>query len=148
MLDRLRRHRLLLPGLCALTLACDAFPKFQFQLQRDIQHQFHLTGAMVMVIDTTSMVIAIFDDARVASQPKELAAFQADVAQYAVTRYTRTRLKTVGVVVDRASQRNSGGNGTQAEPTVFVPEYHPDGTVRLAVMPKRRSITAEVRQKP
>ena len=33
-------------------------------------------------------------------------------------------------------------------PTVFVPEYHPDGTVRLAVMPPRRTITTQVRNRP
>ena len=35
-----------------------------------------------------------------------------------------------------------------SRPTVFVPEYHPDGTVRLAVMPPRRTITTQVRNRP
>src|SRR5256885_12552530 len=135
MLDRPRLSLVLMPAVCALALACDALPKFQFQLQRDIQRAFHLTGAMVMVIDTTYMVVAVFDDAHAAFEPKELVAFQEQVAHYAVTRHTGTRLKTVGVIVDRASQQ--GGNTEQREPTGFVPEYHPDGTVRLAGMPTR-----------
>jgi len=143
MLDRTRLPLLWMPAVCALALACDALPKFQFQLQRDIQREFHLTSAMVMVIDTTYMVVAVFDDAHAAFEPKELTVFQEQVAHYAVTHYTRSKLKTVGVVVDRASQR--GGSKAQPEPTVFVPEYHPDGTVRLAVMPARRTITTQVR---
>src|SRR5438270_829428 len=128
MLDRTRLPLLLMPAVCALALACDALPKFQFQLQRDMQREFHLTSAMV---------VAVFDDAHAAFQPKELVAFQEQVARYAVTHYAHSKLKTVGVVVDRASQR--GGSKEQPEPTVFVPEYHPDGTVRLAVMPPRRT---------
>src|SRR6267143_3486231 len=63
-------------GLCALALGCDAIPKFQLQLQSDIQREFHITNAMVMVVDTTYMLVAIFDDAHAAVAPKELAAFQ------------------------------------------------------------------------
>jgi hypothetical protein len=148
MLDRTRLPRLLLLGIGALGLACDALPKFQFQLQRDMQREFHLTSAMVMVVDTTYMVVAVFDDAHAAFEQKALAAFQEDVAHYAATHYTRTKLKTVGVVVARASQRGSRTDTDQPDPTLFVPEYHPDGTVRMAVMPKPQSITTEVRRKP
>ena len=136
MLDHLRVPRLLLLGLGVWALGCDALPKFQFQLQKDIQTEFHVTGVMVMVIDTTYMVVAVFDDAHAALQQKELAAFQEDVAHFAATHYTRTKLKTVGIVVDRASRR--GSHQDQAQPTLFVPEYHPDGTVRMALMPRPR----------
>lgn len=149
MLDHTRLSRFLPLGVCALALACDALPKFQFQLQRDIQREFHVTGAMVMVIDTTHMVVAVFDDAHAAFQQKDLAAFEEQVAQYATRHYTRTKLQLVGVIVERANQR--GGAGTsqnQPEPTLFVPEYHPDGTVRMAVMPKRQPTTTPVRRKP
>src|SRR5438067_8489685 len=102
MLDRTRLPVLLMPAVCALALACDALPKFQFQLQRDIQREFHLTGAMVMVIDTAYMVVAVFDDVRAAFEPKELVAFQQQVAHYAVTHYTRSKRTTLGVLGDRA----------------------------------------------
>ena len=147
MLDHTRLPRLLLLGICALVLACDALPKVQFQLQRDIQREFHVTGAMVMVIDTAYMVVAVFDDAHAAFQQKDLAAFEEQVAHYATSQYTRTKLKTVGVIVERASQRGGGSSPDQPEPTLFVPEYHPDGTVRMAVMPKRHQITTQVRRK-
>ena len=65
-----------LPTLCLLALACDAFPKFQLQLQSEIQREFHITNAMVMVVDTTYMLVAIFDDAHAADEGKERAAFQ------------------------------------------------------------------------
>src|SRR3954468_15058352 len=145
MLDRTRLPLLWMSGVCALALACDALPKFQFQLQRDIQREFHLTSAMVMVIDTTYMVVAVFDDVHAAFDPKKLVAFQEEVAHYAVMHYTHAKLKTIGVVVDRASQR--GGSKEQPAPTVFVPEYHPDGTVRLAGVPPRRTITTQVRNR-
>jgi hypothetical protein len=122
--------------LCALALGCDALPKFQLQLQSDIQREFHITNAMVMVVDTTYMLVAIFDDAHAAVAPKELAAFQEQVAQYAVTHYHRSKLRSVGVMVGRASRR---GSDREPEATLFVPEYHPDGTVRLALLPPRRA---------
>src|SRR5882672_11020849 len=65
-----------LPAVCLLALACDAFPKFQLQLQSEIQREFHITSAMVMVVDTTYMLVAIFDDAHAADEGKERAAFQ------------------------------------------------------------------------
>jgi hypothetical protein len=131
-----------LPCLCALALACDALPKFQLQLQSDIQREFHITNAMVMVVDT-NMLVVIFDDAHAADGGKELAAFQEQVAQYAVTHYQRSKLRTLAVMVGRATRR-----GSEPGPvgTVFVPEYHPDGTVRLAVMPRRRVVRPVERQ--
>jgi hypothetical protein len=124
-----------LPALCALALGCDALPKFQLQLQSDIQREFHITNAMVMVVDTTYMLVMIFDDGHAAFEPKELAAFQEQVAQYAVTHYHRSKLRSVGVMVGRASRR---GSDPEPEATLFVAEYHPDGTVRLALLPPRR----------
>jgi hypothetical protein len=140
------RSRLLLLGLSAVALGCDVLPKLQLQLQRELQQQFHITSALVMVIDTTTMVVAIFDDARAAQELKERAAFEEQVAYYAVTHYQKTKLKSVGVMVGRASRR---GTDSQPDPTVFMPEYHPDGTVRLALMPPRRSMTVptEVQRK-
>lgn len=147
MLDHTRGPRLLLLGVCALAVSCDALPRVQFQLQRDIQREFHVAGAMVMVIDTTHMVVAVFDDGHAAFQQKALAAFEEQVAHYATSHYTRTKLKTVGVVVERASQKGgSAASQEPPEPTLFVPEYHADGTVRMAVMPKRPRITTQVRK--
>src|SRR5438874_9438910 len=60
--------------LCALALGCDALPKFQLQLQSEIQREFHITNAMIMVVDTTYMLVAIFDDAHAAAEGKERAA--------------------------------------------------------------------------
>ena len=94
-------------GLCALALGCDAMPKFQVQLQSDIQREFHITNAMVMVVDTTTMVVAIFDDGHAADDGKALAAFQELVAQYAVTHYHRSKVRTVAVMVGRATRRGS-----------------------------------------
>ena len=127
--------RFALLGVCALALGCDALPKFQLQLQSDIQREFHITNAMVMVVDTTYMLVAIFDDAQAALDLKELAAFQEQVAHYAVTNYHRSKLRSVGVMVGQATSR---GSDREPEATLFVPEYHPDGTVRMAVMPPRR----------
>jgi len=134
-----------LPTLCALALGCDVLPKFQLQLQSEIQREFHITNAMVMVVDTTYMLVAIFDDGRAANEGKELAAFQEQVAQYAVTHYHRSKLRTLGVMVGRATRR---GSDREPEATLFVPEYHPDGTVRLALMPARRGMPQPVQRKP
>ncbi len=131
----LDRTRLLLLAICALALSCDALPKFQFKLQSEIQREYHLTSAMVMVIDTTNMVVMVFDDTHAAFEPKELAAFEERVAQYAVTHYQRGKLKSVGVMVARATRKRSD---RPPEPVVFMPEYHPDGSVRLALMPSGR----------
>ena len=131
----LDRTRLLPLGLCALALGCDALPKFQFKLQSEIQREFHVTNAMVMVIDTTNMVVMVFDDTHAAFEAKELAAFEEQVAQYAVTHYQRGKLKNVGVMVGRATRK---GSDRPPEPVVFVPEYHPDGSVRLALLPSGR----------
>jgi hypothetical protein len=131
--------------LCALALACDALPKFQLRLQSDIQREFDITNAMVMVVDTTYMVVAIFDDAHATDEGKELAAFQEQVARYAVTHYHRSRLRTVGIMVGRATRR---GSDREPEPTLFLPEYHPDGTVRLALVPSRRAIPRRVQRTP
>ncbi len=130
--------------LCALALGCDALPKFQLQLQSEIQREFHVTNAMVMIVDT-NMLVAIFDDAHAADEGKALAAFQEQVAQYAVTHYQRSKLRMVAVMVGRATRR-----GSDREPlaTVFVPEYHPDGTVRLAVMPSRRAMPRPAERTP
>ena len=133
----LNRTRLLLVGLCALALGCDALPKFQFKLQSEIQREFHVTNAMVMVLDTTDMVVMIFDDSHAAFEPKELAAFEQQVAQYAVSHYQRGKLTRVGVMVGRATRRGD----RQPEPVVFLPEYHPDGSVRLALLPSGRMTT-------
>ena len=130
--------------LCVLALGCDALPKFQLQLQSEIQREFQVTNAMVMIVDT-NMLVAIFDDAHAADEGKALAAFQEQVAQYAVTHYQRSKLRMVAVMVGRATRR-----GSDREPfaTVFVPEYHPDGTVRLAVMPSRRAIRRPAERTP
>jgi len=133
-----------LPTLCALALGCDAFPKFQLQLQSEIQREFHITNAMVMVVDTTYMLVAIFDDAHAEDEGKERAAFQEQVAQYAVTHYHRSKLRTLGVMVGRATRRASD---REPKATLFVPEYHPDGTVRLALMPPRRAMPRTVQRK-
>lgn len=140
----LTRHRLLLIFGCALALGCDAFPKFQLQLQRDIQREFNVAQAMVVVMDTTYMVVAVFDDARASLEPKEHAAFAEQLARYAVTHYQRNRLRTIGVVISRATRRT---NDREPEPALFVPEYHPDGTVRLALMPNTHATTAPVIRK-
>lgn len=133
----LKRHRLLIILGCTLAFGCDALPKFQLQLQRDLQREFNVAQAMVVVVDTTYMVVAVFDDARASLEPKEHAAFAEQLAQYAVTHYQRTRLKTIGVMISRATHRTNN----EPEPVLFVPEYHPDGTVRLALMPNTRATT-------
>src|SRR6266487_3991909 len=107
--------------ICAAVIGCDALPKIQFELQSEIQREFHVTNALVMVIDTTNLVLAIFDDARAALDPEERAAFEEDVARYATLHYQKVKLKGVGVVVGRASGR--GQRGGDDEPTLFVPEY-------------------------
>ena len=130
--------------LCVLALGCDALPKFQLQLQSEIQREFQVTNAMVMIVDT-NMLVAIFDDAHAADQGKALAAFQEQVARYAVTHYQRSKLRMVAVMIGRATRR-----GSDREPLaiVFVPEYHPDGTVRLAVMPSRRAMPRPAERTP
>ncbi len=119
----------------ALTLGCDALPKLQVQLQSEIRREFGLTYALVMVIDTTNLVVAVFDDARAELHPKELAVFQENVAGYAVRHYQRGRVKGVVVIVDRATDK-AGVPQAELEPAVFLPEYHPDGGVRLAPLPR------------
>jgi len=131
--------------LCAAVIACDALPKIQFELQSEIQREFHVTNALVMVIDTTNLVLAIFDDARAALDPEERAAFEEDVARYATLHYQKVKLKGVAVVVGRASRR--GQRGGDDEPTLFVPEYHPDGSVRMALL-RRPAVATPVQQKP
>jgi len=130
--------------LCALALGCDALPKFQLQLQSEIQREFQVTNAMVMIVDT-NMLVAIFDDVHAADEGKALAAFQEQVARYAVTHYQRSKLRMVAVMIGRATRR-----GSDREPLaiVFVPEYHPDGTVRLAVMPSRRAMPRPAERTP
>ena len=118
--------------LYAALLGCDALPRIQLELQSQIQQEFHVTNALVMVVDTTNLVVAIFDDARSVLDPKARAAFEEEVARYAVLHYHSAKLMGVAVVVGRASQRGGAGD---KEPTLFVPEYHPDGTVRLAPAP-------------
>src|SRR3954468_1664805 len=99
MLRNIRLHALYL---CAAVLGCDALPKIQFQLQSEIQREFHVTNALVMVIDTSNLVLAIFDDARSALDPKERAVFEEEVARYATLHYQKARLKGVSVVVGQA----------------------------------------------
>ena len=130
--------------ICAAVIGCDALPKIQFELQSDIQREFHVTNALVMVVDTTNLVLAIFDDARASLDPKERAAFEEEVARYATLHYQKAKLKSVAVVVGRASRRGQAGDDA---PTLFVPEYHPDGTVRMAPF-RRPSVATPVRQKP
>ncbi|HEY3220942.1 MAG TPA: hypothetical protein VGJ80_09425 [Gemmatimonadales bacterium] len=139
----LNRTRVALLGIGALALGCDAFPKFQLQLQQEIQREFHITNAMVMVVDSTYMVVAIFDDKHSAFEQTELAAFKEQVAHYAVTHYHRSKLRTLGVMVGRATRR---GSDRDPEATLFVPEYHPDGTVRLAMMPPQRERTKAIKK--
>jgi hypothetical protein len=124
----------------AAMLGCDALPKLQFQLQGEIQREFHITKALIMTIDTTNLMVAIFDDARAELHPKALSAFHEDVASYAVTHYQKGRLKGVAVVVSRAT-RKAGPPPPQPEPVFFVTEYRPDGGVRLA--PLRASSPAD-----
>lgn len=131
----LRKNWPVLLGAWALTLGCDALPRLQVQLQSQIRREFGITYALVMVIDTTNLVVAVFDDARAELHPKELAAFQENVAGYAVRHYQRGRVKGVVVIVDRATEQ-AGGAKAELEPAVFLPEYHPDGSVRLAPLPR------------
>jgi hypothetical protein len=118
---------------CLLLLGCDALPKFQVQLQADIQNHYQVKNALVMVMDTTTMLVMVFDDAHAALEQKALAAFEEDVASYAATHYRRSRLLGVAVAVNRATRSSAT---RRAQPTFFVPEYHPDGTVRMALLPE------------
>ena len=122
-------NRLALFCLCASLSACDVLPKLQLQLQQDIQDQYHVTHAMAMVVDTTNLVVAIFDDARAGLEASARESFKQEVAQYAVTHFHKAKLSGVAVVVGRASRR---GTQPDDQPTMWVPEYHPDGSVRLA----------------
>jgi len=90
----------------------------------------------------------VFDDARAVLHPKELAAFHEDVAGFAVRRYTRGRFKTVGILVTRATDVGRQAPDERAEPTVFVPEYHPDGTVRMALLQRPTAIPAKSEPNP
>jgi hypothetical protein len=140
----LRNVRLYVLCICAAVLGCDALPKIQFQLQSEIQREFHVTNALVMVIDTSNLVLAIFDDARSALDPTERAMFEEEVARYATLHYQKAKFKGVAVVVGRASRRGRDGD---EEPTLFVPEYHPDGTVRMALF-RRPQLARPVQRKP
>lgn len=131
----LRKNWPVLVGAWAFTLGCDALPKLQVQLQSEIRREFGITYALVLATDTTNLVVAVFDDARAELHPKELALFQENVAGYAVRHYQRGRLKGVVVIVDRATEQ-AGAPKAQLEPAVFLPEYHPDGGVRLAPLPR------------
>src|SRR5207247_1359430 len=113
-------------------LGCDALPKFQLQLQSEIQREFHVTNAMVMIVDT-NMLVAIFDDAHAADEGKALAAFQEQVAQYAVTHYQRSKLRMVAVMVGRATRRHRPDPQLAAIAPfdIFVPGLEP-WRVRLA----------------
>jgi len=46
-------------------------------------------------------------------------------------------------MISRATHRTDN----DPEPALFVPEYHPDGTVRLALMPNSRGATTPVMRK-
>ncbi len=127
-----RKYWPVLLCVCASVLGCDAVPKLQLQLQSDIRREFAVTYALVLVVDTNLMV-AVFDDARAELHPKELVAFQEQVAGYAV-RHRRDKVKGVAVFVSRA--RDTGGaHDADPEPALFLPEYHPDGSVRMAPLP-------------
>ena len=119
----------------ASLLGCDALPKLQVQLQSAIRREFGVTYALAVVVDTTNLVVVVFDDARSELHPKELAVFQEDVAGYAVRHYQRGRVKGVAVIVGRAREK-AGAPAMEPQPAVFLPEYHPDGTVRLAPLPR------------
>ena len=138
------------PFLCCIgaSIGCDAFPSLQLRLQSEIRHEYKITQALVMVMDTTLMMVMVFDDARAQLHPKELAAFQEDVAGFAVRHYTRGRVKTVGIVVSPATDVGREAPNERAEPTVFVPEYHPDGTVRMALLQRPTAIPAKSQPVP
>jgi hypothetical protein len=132
-MKKLRRYWPLLLCVCAPALGCDALPKLQLQLQSDIRREFAVTYALVLVVDT-NLVVAVFDDARAERHPKELIAFQEQVAGYAVRHYRRGRVKGVVVLVSRATEKG-GAPAPDPEPALFLPEYHPDGSVRMAPLP-------------
>jgi hypothetical protein len=141
------RNWLLLLCLCALApLApgCDAIP-VSFKLGGEIQREFKVTHALVLMADTGRLVVVINDDSGSRLTPKELAAFQERVATFAVTHHQRERVSSIGVLVVPATQRVS--KEEMPLPLFFVPEYHPDGSVRLAALP-RSVYTKPVRQKP
>jgi hypothetical protein len=127
------RYWPLLLCLCALTLGCDAIP-VSFKLGGEIQREFNITHALVLLGDTGRLVVVINDDSGSRLAPKELVAFQERVATFAVTHHQGSRVSSVGVLVVPATQRVS--KEEVPLPLFFVPEYHPDGSVRLAALPR------------
>lgn len=139
----LKPLRLPLP-LLAFVLGCDAF-RPQFVLQAEIKREFQVAQAVAFVIDTTNMLVMVFDDARAAGDPKERAAFLEHVAAFAVTRYKRGRLSSVGVALGKA-RRTAGEE--PPPPTFFMPEYHPDGSVRVALLSAPAAVEKPASGKP
>jgi hypothetical protein len=119
--------------LCALALGCDAIP-ISFKLGGEIQREFKVTHALVLVADSVRLVVVINDDSGSSLEPKALAAFQERVAAFAVTHHQRGRLSSIGVLVVPATRQVS--KEEMPLPLFFVPEYHPDGSVRMAALPR------------
>lgn len=129
--------------LCAVALGCDAIP-ISFKLGGEIQREFKVTHALVVMADTgRRLVVVINDDSGSSLEPKALAAFQERVASFAVTHHDRGRLTSIGVLVVPATRQVS--KEEVPDPLFFVPEYHPDGSVRLAALP-RSAYTKPVRR--
>jgi hypothetical protein len=125
----------------ATTLGCDTLGKQYrvYQVQAQIRREFHVRRVRVVVIDsahiTTHMLVALADSQHAALMPVERIAFAESVATFAVTHYQGDRITTVAFVLGMLQQ----GTGTRQivvqPPIVFMPEYHPDGSIRLGLLP-------------
>jgi hypothetical protein len=106
-----------------------------YRLRAELQRDFSPAQVEVTLFDQSRLLIAFHRSDRADLAPPARIAFAESIATSAIGHYRGDRLAMIGVTFSVTNSVPAGHRRVLRPPMVFLPEYHPDGQVRLARLP-------------
>jgi hypothetical protein len=131
----------LVTALCLLGAGCDVL-KEQYHvasLRAKVAHHFTLDSLALALSPHRALVVALVDSARAARQPDGRFAFAESLAVFAAETYRGPHIASVIVAFTKRTPRIGRFGVKFDSPIIFIPEYHPDGRIRMATLQRPQS---------
>ncbi len=121
--------------LLLLQLGCENANRFYrlWRLRDTIQHKFNISVLSVTEFSDSNVVVNLYNDPRDSLSLEGQSAFAESVAVLTLKTYRGKRLASVGVSLNQTNSAASARRQILVRAQmVFVPEYEPNGQLRLA----------------
>jgi len=128
-------HTVFVLTLLLLQLGCDNANRFYrlWRLKDTIQHKFNISALSVTEFSDSNVAVNLYNDPRDSLSPEGQSAFAESVAVLTLNNYKGKRLASVAVSLNQiTSAASARGQILVHARMVFVPEYQPNGQLRLA----------------